>query len=177
MTYSNFPGFSDFVAERDRIGIIKFYDLLRNGEIQVYQFQWKTDEFSIIPPENWLRHSYSDVLHRAGTLFLRIINTDPAEYEAFQLLIKDRTVRKDDEPAPRTKQELAGGRPGYSNWDKVLIEAAVYLFKSGTASRTGSAVYGHLHDIFGDDCPGLTQLKARVGPLVRALKAADSDTS
>ena len=73
-------------------------------------------------------------------------------------------------PAKAGNPTKKGGRPE-GDWDKVFTEAACFLLVSGVPKTQAEFISG-VQLRLGDSAPGDTQMKARLGPLYRAAKAA-----
>ena len=63
-----------------------------------------------------------------------------------------------------------GGRPP-GDWDRAFIEATCFLLVHGVP-RTQTEFIAAIQLRLGDDAPGDTQMKERLGPLYKAAKAA-----
>lgn len=68
-----------------------------------------------------------------------------------------------------------GGAPAEYDWEKYLIEAAVFMHINGSR-MTQQALFEHLWTIFGgrDGGPSPGSMKAHIGPLYRRFKQIDS---
>ncbi|WP_182179545.1 hypothetical protein [Methylobacterium radiotolerans] len=107
-------------------------------------------------------HPYTSRSKRSDTEFypseLRVLRSE------LDALWPDLESHRSSPPAPK------GGRPP-GDWDRAFIEATCFLLINGIPKTQAEFIAG-VQSRLGDDAPGDTQMKERLGPLYKAAKAA-----
>lgn len=77
-------------------------------------------------------------------------------------------------PVTTPPRKGVGGAKGEYDWEKYLIEAAVFMYVSGPP-KSQEALFEYLWDLFGgrEGGPSPPSMKAHIGPLYRRFKATD----